>query len=135
MHRNIVSLTKAMSFWWLTPLNCSALIPSILQAVQIQYMMYSPLSFRNQKEHFFVPVVCASHISKLRSGSDLFIGGRDWNVLFIDLIENPTAPPVDRDVGTVESATFARLLDHICLVVGKYLPHFEKHDANESREV
>ena len=35
--------------WWLTPLSCSALIPSMLQAVQIRYMMYSPLSFRNQK--------------------------------------------------------------------------------------
>ena len=81
-------------------------------------------------------MVCAfePHISKLRSGSDLFIGGRDWNVLFIDFFENPIVPPVDRDVGTVESATFARLLDHICLVVGNYLPHFEKHDANESRE-
>ena len=41
MQLNIVSLTKAMSFSWLTPLNCSALIPSILQAVQIRYMMHS----------------------------------------------------------------------------------------------
>ena len=31
------------------PLNCSALTPSILQAVQIRYIMYSPFSFRNQK--------------------------------------------------------------------------------------
>ena len=82
-------------------------------------------------------MVCAfePHVLELRSSSDLFIGWRDWNVLLSDVIENPIVPPVDRDIGIVESAIFARLLDHICLVVGKYLPHFEKHDANESREV
>ena len=55
------------------------------------------------KEHFFVPVIRAlePHILELRSGSDLFVGRRDWNVRLIDIIENPIVPPVERDVGTI----------------------------------
>ena len=45
MHRNIVSLTKAMS---LLVADTSALIRRILQAVQIRDIMYSPFSFRDQ---------------------------------------------------------------------------------------
>ena len=131
MRRNIVPLTKAISFWCLTPLNCSAFIPSVLQAVQIRHVMRQ---LQEPKEHLFVPAV-RTHISEFWSGNNFVIGGWDWNVLFVDFIEDPVVPPIDRDVGTIDSATFASFLDHVCLVVGEYLPHSEKYDANEAREV
>ena len=55
------------------------------------------------EEHFFVPVARAlePHILEFGSGSDLFVGRRDWNVRFVDIFEHPIVPPVERDVGTI----------------------------------
>ena len=96
-----------------------------------------PFQLQEPIEHLLVPVVRAfePHICKFRSGNNFIIGGRNWNILLVDFGENPVVPPVDCDVGTIDSATFASFLDHICLVVGEDFPHFEKHDANEAREV
>ena len=96
-----------------------------------------PFQLQEPIEHLLVPVALAFEppICKFRSGNNFVIRGRNWNILLVDLGENPVVPPVERDVGTIDSTILASFLDRICLVVGEYFPHFEKCDANEAREV
>ena len=62
-----------------------------------------PSELLEPKEHFFVPVIRAlePHILELRSGGDLLVGRRDWNVRLISIFENPSVPPEERDVGAI----------------------------------
>ena len=52
-----------------------------------------------------------SHVLEFRSSDSLVIGGRNRNVLLAHFGENPVIPPIDCNVGTIGSATFACFLD------------------------
>ena len=96
-----------------------------------------PSQLQGPIKRLFIPVVrtLEPYIPKFRSGNDFVVGGRNRNILLVDFGENPVVPPIDCDVGTIDSATFASFLHQVCLVVGEYLPHLEKNDANEAGEV